>query len=146
MGSWQSCKLYYLREDTIDVQSPQIIFYHALRLYALSGTTLYNDTLQTGKGWVTAFYLKSQHANMFWGLCGQGPDCFWGSPRITAVLIQRDHLHSQVGIYTAWAEPLTLNQSKIKNCTILNIKAIQVPLLPWTHAVYYKMKTKKLVL
>lgn len=119
-----------------------MIFYRAFHLYAVFWEPpFYNYTVQTGKGWVMAFYLRSQYANVFRGLCIWGPVCLWGSPSLITVLEHQDLLN-RVYWGLARAEFLTLSLDKIKNFTTLNIKAISVLLPSWPHAMYFKMKTK----
>lgn len=64
------------------IQSSQMTFYCILHLYAIFWEALiYNYKVQIGKGWVKAFFLKSQYTNLFrgisvWGLSvlGEAPE------------------------------------------------------------------------
>lgn len=116
------------------VNLPQIIFYLELHLCAFSWKPhFYNYTLQTGKGWVMAFYLKSWYANIFRGLCVWGGCLLLREP-------QNYHSSNKAEQGIAWAESLTLNQDKI-NVSISTVKP-KSPTASWPSTVYFKMKTK----
>lgn len=140
-GAWQSWEVNHLRENTTSSQLKWYFITHFIYMLSLRSHPFIITQYKLGKveSWISIWNLSMPTClEIQRYICGHV--CFWGSPRVITVLQHQDHLN-RVSRGLAQAEFLTLNQDKLKHYITLNIKAINVPLPFWPHAVYFKMRT-----